>query len=169
MPVEAWARTKMTPRWIEHQRDPHIFLNDMLEMTAKALDVPASTISAVSDTHHDVRLAYALPRQAVATGPVPLSHSLCKHVVAMGRPLVVRDAWNHPLVRNSQALRESGVVAYIGEPLHDEAGTPVGSFCVFDDTARQWTATQCRIMSINAMIIEKALNWPDGQVSFPEA
>ena len=167
MPLESWEKTGMKSRWLEHQLDPSAFLDTILEMTARAMNVPAAMISALFPDRQEVRALYGRFGELTAPRVVPLSHSICKHVVGMGRPLIVRDALAHPLVKDNRGVREFGIAAYIGEPLHDRFGRPVGSFCVVDRNVNEWTDAQLRMMSINAMLIERALNWPDGAHEFP--
>ncbi len=161
MPLQAWQKTRMPSRWIVHQREPKAFFSSIVEMTGKALNVPTAMISVVREERHVVRFSHGFQSPWFDKGEVPFSHSLCKHVVAMGRPLVVRDAFAHPLVRSSPAVEDFGLVSYMGEPLHDRDGKPVGCFSVFDTRARDWSENQRRMISINAMIVEKAMNWPD--------
>lgn len=162
MPLQSWQKTQMMSRWLQHQREPEGFFDAMLEMTCRALEVPAAMISTVNETRHQLNASYGLSCSITSMGEIPISHSICRHVVAMGRPLVVQDALSHPLVSTSPTVREFGLAAYLGEPLHDPAGDAFGCFSVMDFIARDWTETQRRMMSINAMIIERALTWPDG-------
>ena len=167
MPLQSWQKTKMPSRWIVHQREPKAFLESIVEMTCKAVNVPVSMISVVTEDRHDIRFSYGFRSSWFNSDEIPMSHSFCKHVTAMGRPLVVRDALAHPLVRNSPAVSDLGLVAYLGEPLHDHSGKSVGCFSVFDHRARDWSENQRRMISINAMLVEKALNWPDGVSDMP--
>lgn len=167
MPLELWEKTGMPSRWLQLQHDPASFFDTVLEMTVRAMDVPAAMISAVYSDRQDIRAMHGRFGDIGASSELPLSHSLCKHVVGMGRPLVVRDALAHPLVKDSKGVRDSGITACAGEPLHDTLGNPIGSFCVLDRNIHDWSEAQLRMMSINAMIIERALNWPDGEESFP--
>lgn len=73
---------------------------------------------------------------------VPLGFSLCQHVVAMDRPLVVDDAWLNPLVREASAVTEGGLGAYLGAPIHDEAGATLGALCAVELAPRRWTARE---------------------------
>ena len=47
----------------------------------------------------------------------PLSHSFCQHTVTSGKPLIVADAREHPLVRDNLAIGDLNVIAYAGVPL----------------------------------------------------
>lgn len=70
---------------------------------------------------------------------IPLSHSICQHVVAMNFPLVVDDALAHPLTRNNSAVAEFGVGAYLGAPLHYERIRERGALCAIDMHRRRWS------------------------------
>ena len=72
----------------------------------------------------------------------PLSHSICQHAVDAREPLVIEDARNHPLVRDSLAVRDLGAVAYAGVPLITQAGHALGTLCVLDRKPRAWTSEQ---------------------------
>jgi len=58
---------------------------------------------------------------------------------ACGFPLVVADARLDPVLRESRALRELGVVAYVGMPLVDDDGGVLGALCALDVVSREWT------------------------------
>ena len=57
-------------------------------------------------------------------------------------PLVIEDAREHPLVRDSLANRDLGVVADAGVPLITRAGHALGTLCVIDRKPRSWTSEQ---------------------------
>ena len=83
-----------------------------------------------------------IPRQT------PLSHSFCRYVVTSGAPLVVTDARTHPLVHDSLAVRELGVVAYAGMPLTVSSGQTLGSFCAIDQQPRVWTPEELELLQV---------------------
>ena len=68
----------------------------------------------------------------------PIAYSFCRHVVATGRPLVVKDARADPLVADNPAVDELDVLAYAGIPLVDDGGQPIGALCAIDDRPRDW-------------------------------
>lgn len=156
----------MAPRWGTLQREPDAFYGSMVEMMCSAMRVPAAMISVIQDRRHLVRAAHGLGVVADLK-EIPISHSLCQHVVAMGRPLVINDTFGHVLVRDHPAIAAFGVAAYLGEPLHGPDGKPFGSMCVFDTRARDWAENHRRMFSISAMIVEKALTSPEGAKDLP--
>ena len=70
---------------------------------------------------------------------VPISMSLCREVVARDEPLIVDDAMHDPRTKDYGAVRAFPVGAYAGMPLRSAEGHVLGSFCVVDPVAREWT------------------------------
>lgn len=70
---------------------------------------------------------------------VPIAMSLCREVVARDAPLIVSDAINDPRTKDYGAVRAFPVGAYAGVPLRSAEGHVLGSFCVVDPVAREWT------------------------------
>lgn len=88
----------------------------------------------------------------------PLSHSFCKLVRDTGAPLVVTDSRCDDRVKDNPAVSELGVISYLGVPIHDPLGNPVGSLCVFNGTPRDWTqAEQSMIEELAAVVDEQIL------------
>ena len=77
---------------------------------------------------------------------MPLSHSYCQHAVASTEPLVVSDAREHPLLRESAAIRGMGAIAYAGVPLLDSEGQALGTLCVIDHGRRDWSADEVALL-----------------------
>nr|WP_246315282.1 SpoIIE family protein phosphatase [Kineococcus aurantiacus] len=93
--------------------------------------------------------AVGLPEPWQDARRTPLTHSLCQHVVASGKPFAVEDARRDPLTRDSLAIPDLGVVAYAGVPLRlpdprtgltDPAAPVVGVLCAIDGAPRLWTS-----------------------------
>jgi len=69
---------------------------------------------------------------------LPLAHSICRHVVTRGQPLVVADAREDVLLRDSPAVRELGVGAYVGAPIRLDGGPVIGTVCALEHAPRLW-------------------------------
>ncbi|CAN5505598.1 hypothetical protein BH10ACT3_BH10ACT3_16320 [soil metagenome] len=65
--------------------------------------------------------------------------SFCQYVVALDDVLVVNDSLTDDLVRDHPATKAGLVRAYLGVPVRSNGHT-LGSFCVVDEQAREWTA-----------------------------
>jgi len=82
-----------------------------------------------------------LPEPWASKRETPLSHSFCQHVKTSGAPLIVPDAREHSLVCDNLAIRDLGVVAYLGVPIFGADELPVGALCIIDDKPRAWSGT----------------------------
>ena len=76
---------------------------------------------------------------------MPLSKTICRHIVSSGARLVVADTQTHPIARNEAALLELGIGAYLGVPLTTTEGEVVGVLCTVDRHAREWSRAQIEI------------------------
>jgi GAF domain-containing protein len=122
-------------------------LDRFAHFVADRLDVPLALISLVDATGQVLPGAAGLPEPWLTERWTPLSHSFCQHVVAAGRPLLVENAHDDPVLSDNLAVMELGVVAYAGVPLRAGAGPVVGSVCAIDHRPRQWTAEQLADLS----------------------
>ena len=87
-----------------------------------------------------------LPLPWSTWGETPLTHSLCKTVAAHDAPLAITDARADARFKNHAAVRDIGVVAYLGVPIRDDAGKAIGALCVIDTEPRAWSADDVDIL-----------------------
>lgn len=125
----------------------------LVELISELLATPVALVSLVSDSRQFFKAAVGLAEPWASRRETPLSHSFCKHVVATGAPLVVSDARKSAPLRENLALRELGVVAYAGVPLHVN-GEAVGAFCAIDPAPRKWTDDNVRLLEKLARAVE---------------
>ena len=112
----------------------------LTRLAIRALRVPIVLVSLVEADRQVFAGCLGLPEPWASWRQTPLSYSLCQHVVTSGEPLLVADARTHPLLRDSQAVTELGVVAYAGVPLISSEGHVLGAFCGLDTRPRPWAA-----------------------------
>lgn len=111
-------------------------------MVRRMLDVPVALVSLVEQTRQVFPGAAGLSEPYRTTRETSLSHSLCRHVVLDGRPLVIRDAREDERLRGNLAIDELDAIAYAGWPLTDRSGQIVGSVCAIDSRPRVWSADE---------------------------
>ncbi|MFI5670880.1 SpoIIE family protein phosphatase [Streptomyces sp. NPDC051704] len=109
-------------------------------LVSRVLHVPVAFVSLVEDDRQVLPGLVGLPEPWSGTRELPLSHSLCRYVVASGRPLVVPDTGADERFAIHPAVTDLGVVAYAGMPLTDAAGVVLGSLCAIDRQRRAWGA-----------------------------
>jgi len=124
-------------------RDPAF--NRLVRVAARTLNAPVAQVNLVT-SEAQVPVAWHAPAPERWAEPVTLAYSYCQHVVALGRPLVVSDARVHPLLCDSRATIESGIVSYLAVPLRSTGGEVIGSVCVVDDEVREWSTEQVTVL-----------------------
>lgn len=118
----------------------------LTRLASELLDAPVSLVSLVAEDRQFFKSSVGLPEPLADQRETSLSQSICQYVVANREPLVIHDArLDHRLQENS-AVRDLGVVAYLGVPIKVSQGQVLGSFCAIDGVPRKWTAKQVSIM-----------------------
>ncbi|MFF2996934.1 GAF domain-containing SpoIIE family protein phosphatase [Streptomyces sp. NPDC057950] len=108
-------------------------------LAADLLGAPVALVSLVDADRQLLPGMIGLDDPWASARQTPLTHSLCRHVVGGGRPLVIRDARADTRTRESLAIPDLGVVGYAGVPLTDSDGYVLGSLCVIDTRPRVWS------------------------------
>jgi PAS domain S-box-containing protein len=118
---------------------------------AHALHAPVAQVNLLTG---DLQIPSASfgPEPWPSGGAVTLDYSLCQHVVVAGEPLVLGDTRADPLSAESLATLEKGVAAYAAVPLTTGAGHTLGTLCVVDFEAREWTADELEVLRDLAMV-----------------
>ncbi|WP_299656682.1 GAF domain-containing protein, partial [uncultured Jannaschia sp.] len=117
-----------------------------VRIASRALRAPVSLFSLVDDRRQVFKAQTGLTGPFAETGQTPLSHSFCRHVVTNRAPLIVTDAREHPRVRENLAIRDLGVVAYLGVPVRSPDGHVLGALCAIQGTPRDWTEDEVALL-----------------------
>ena len=116
----------------------------LTSLGARVLGAPIALVSLVGDERQFLKSAYGVP---AAMQNLPLSHSVCRHLIETRSPLIVSDARESPLLRDHPAIGEFGVIAYAGVPLMTGDGHILGSFCLIDRQPRRWSDEEVAIIA----------------------
>jgi GAF domain-containing protein len=119
----------------------------LTRLAAKILHAPVSLLSLVDGDRSFFKSSVGLPELWASRREMPLSHSVCQHVIARNGPLVINDARAHPLVSDNQAVAELMIVAYLGIPLVTSDGHAIGTFAVIDIVPREWSPADVTTLS----------------------
>ena len=68
--------------------------------------------------------------------------------------LVINDSRLNPLLEGNAAVTDLGVIAYLGEPVRSGDGEILGSLCVIDTVARDWSADDIVVIGDLARIVK---------------
>jgi GAF domain-containing protein len=129
-------------------------------LTSIILRAPVVLVTLLTANEQFFKSYTGLPEPWKSKRRTPLSHSLCKHVVATNQPLIVEDARKVSFLKNNKAISELDVIAYMGVPVAINAAGghhTLGSFCVIDDRARLWRDVEVEIAQQFAEIITQEI------------
>ncbi len=125
-------------RWVGLTAASDTGMDRFARLVSRVLGVPVAFVSLVEENRQILPGLIGLPEPWAGRRALPLSHSLCRYVVASGQPLVVPDARADERLRTNPAVTDLGVVAYAGIPLRDTDGLVLGSLCAIDHQPRSW-------------------------------
>ncbi len=128
----------------------------LTRLASEMIGTPVFLVSIVmpDEDRQYFKSSIGLPEPWLSQRQTPLSLSFCKHVRANDAPLIVSDALSDPLVCENKAIKELGVIAYAGFPIHGPGLNAIGAFCAIDTVPRAWTATELRIIADFAAVAD---------------
>jgi len=113
---------------------PDAALQQLVDETARALDVPIALVSLVLEHKQWFKAHVGLSGELLRDRGTPLEQSFCRHVVEADTPspLIVPDARRHPLFASNLLVTRGVVGSYAGAPLLTPDGTVLGTLCAID-------------------------------------
>src|SRR6266704_1094260 len=111
----------------------------LARLVARVLGTPIAVMSLIDQHRQFFKASLGMPEPWATLRQAPVSHSMCRYVLATGQPLVIGDVRWDALGSDNPFMAELGAVAYMGIPLVLSSGHVVGSFCVADRRPRDWT------------------------------
>jgi GAF domain-containing protein len=87
-----------------------------------------------------------LPSQLAESRSTPRDVSICGHVVANDKMLVVRDLARDPRFANNPFIKEQGLRFYAGVPLHGPNGLAIGTLCLLDTKPREMSTHEQELL-----------------------
>ena len=118
----------------------------LARLAARVVNAPVALVSAVDRDRQFFKSCLGLPEPWATRRETPLSHSFCQHVVAAREPVIVTDARKDERLLDNLAIRDLGVIAYLGVPLITREGHAVGTLCVIDHQPRIWTPEEISLV-----------------------
>src|SRR4051794_21839076 len=132
-------------------------VDGLVRLASRAVDAPLGLLTLVDQDRLHIVGSHNLPGELADRGEVPLGSSYCQFVVSGDAPLVVDDARQEPALSELPALLRFGVVAYLGQPVRDADGNPLGTVCVADRVPRRWTDQDLASIASAAHVVETML------------
>jgi GAF domain-containing protein len=141
---------------------PKLSLDRLIRLACDLLDAPIGLLTLVGRDRQFFLAAYGLPEPLASTRQTSLDWPLCRYAVASGRPLIVGDTRDDPVLATHPVVRQLGVLAYAGIPLTDPEGYVFGTFCVIDVVRRDWDDAQLASLARLAHIaVEVCVQQPE--------
>jgi len=156
------ARASCAPLWqlglLDYGFEPS--LDRLSDLACKLLGAPHGLVSIIDEEadRQYFKSSSGLTGALSVKRQTPLSQSLCKFVRDGDCFLSITNASADPRVHTHPAHVDLGINAYLGHPIHLPCGTPIGSLCVFDGEARQWTETDIDWLSELAGCADDAIS-----------
>lgn len=125
-------------------------LDRAAQRVADIFDTPLAMVSLVDETRLVWHGAAGLDDEAEAGRESPREASLCGHVVALGRTLVVDDLARDPRFAAHPGLQTAGWRFYAGAPLRTASGAVIGALCVVDRQPRGLNRAERRLLEAMA-------------------
>ncbi len=119
----------------------------LANLAARVVGAPVALVTAVDRDRQFFKSCLGLPEPWASSRETPLSHSFCQHVVVAREPVIVTDARQDPRFISNLAIRDLGVVAYLGVPLITAEGQAIGTLCVIDHEPRIWTRDEISLVN----------------------
>ena len=129
---------------LDTPEDP--IFDQMTQLVCRLLNVPVALISLIGADRQFFTSQCGLPEPWATRRQTPLSHSFCHQVYETRVPLVIEDARLDGRVYSNPAVSDLGVVAYLGVPLIDARGEPLGSLCAIDGQPRSWNESDLALL-----------------------
>jgi GAF domain-containing protein len=145
-------RVAAVRRLVPLYRPPCLTFDRLTELAAGLLTAPVALLTLVDSDRQFFVSSYGLGEPVRTERQTSLEYSICQHVVAAGRPLIVNDTALDARLEGSPAVIELGVAAYAGIPLTTGDGYSVGAFAVLDFVRRDWTDDRLAILAHLAAI-----------------
>jgi GAF domain-containing protein len=134
-------------------RTRRLVIDRLVRLAADLAEAPIAFVTIVEEDRQVFVAQIGLPEDIAAEGSTPIEYSICQHAVSRGRPLVVGDARRDALLRDHPAVVSLGVAAYAGMPVIIEDTKPIGTLCVVDVTARDWSADLLAQLTLLADVV----------------
>ncbi len=119
----------------------------LARLAARAVGAPVALVTAVDRDRQYFKSCLGLPEPWATRRETPLSHSFCQHVVAAREPVIIADARKDSRLLDNLAIRDLGVIAYLGVPLIISEGEAIGTLCVIDHEPRIWTNDEISLVT----------------------
>ncbi|MHD0300608.1 GAF domain-containing protein [Rhodococcus qingshengii] len=136
---------------------PHPEVDRIVGLTIDAVGIPNAALNMITDVQQITAGIASHSGDIGEQRTHPLPDSLCVYTVVSASPLIIDDIADHPILKNHSAAQSGVVGAYIGIPIFDDAGHPVGTLCAWDTQPHHWSSGEIQIMTDLADVVQNVI------------
>jgi len=116
-------------------------LSNIVYLATELLDCEVSIISVAQnlEERHCISASFGLPKTDENTRYVDFAQSVCRIVYEDDKPLVITDLLADARTRAMLPNHHFGYRSYIGVPIHNVFGKPIGSICCLKAEKTDWS------------------------------
>ncbi len=121
-------------------------LDRLTARLTRVFEVPIALVTLIDRDRQFFKAQEGLPPDLAQAGETARDVSVCSHVVAANKPLVVEDLARDRRFANNPLLKDRGLRFYAGIPLRAANGQPIGSLCLLDTKPRRFTEREQKLL-----------------------
>ncbi|GAB7094866.1 hypothetical protein JCM30237_20190 [Halolamina litorea] len=105
----------------------------LTEIATETFGVDAAAIGLI-DAHEQRFLSCS----GVSLGPIDREDTICTYAILDSDVTVIEDVSEDPRFADNDGLDAAGIHFYASAPVETDAGEVIGTFCIYDDAAREF-------------------------------
>ncbi|MEI6562467.1 MAG: GAF domain-containing protein [Verrucomicrobiota bacterium] len=133
------------------------------------LKAEVSLVSLVDDRRQFFKSQVGLPSPYDKTRQTPLTHCFCQFVVRDGAPLIIEDARTDERLCRNLAIRDLGVISYLGMPITTQEGFLIGSLCAINSHPRIWSDDEQRLLADMAAAVSSEVHFRQSELTLKKS
>ncbi|WP_367874673.1 AI-2E family transporter [Luteolibacter sp. Populi] len=133
---------------VNREREP--VLDHVTAKMSRVFEAPISAITLVDHDRQYFKAYHGLPEALAEAREVPRDLSICTHVVASDKTIVVEDLKRDRRFAANPMIEENGFRFYAGAPIRSADGHVLGALCVMDTEPRRFSRRERRLLEENA-------------------
>jgi GAF domain-containing protein len=115
----------------------------LTELATELFDVNAAAVGLI-DAHEQRFLAC----HGVSFDPIDREETVCTHTILDADVTVIEDVQADPRFAENEGLREADIRFYASSPMLTPDGEAIGTFCVYDDSPREFSERDRELLSM---------------------
>ncbi|WP_367871936.1 GAF domain-containing sensor histidine kinase [Luteolibacter sp. Populi] len=140
------ARLQAVAEVLPVQLDPDADLDRIARLAARAVGAPTSLITLIGGTAQYFRGVCGAPAAMGDAREGPHTDSLCRHTVLEGEIVSIPNTAEDARFADNPIVTALALKAYLGIPLVTADGHILGTICVIDYEAREWSADEIDLL-----------------------